>query len=102
MHQSNHQLDVESGNAGRVDTNGTGWFIGFSEWTRTGPGDLRHVAADVLSSDLCVKWFDHPAGHPNGEFKPISEGRTISILVGPPSEFRIECSLSRAFEPHAT
>jgi hypothetical protein len=96
------RIHVETGNAGLLDTSGTGWFIGFSEWAKSGDGNLRHVAAEALSSDLCVKWFNHPAGHPNGEHKPISEGRTISILVGAPSDFRIECSTSGAFEPHET
>jgi len=102
MQHPRNRFHVETGNAGLVDTNGTGWFIGFSEWSKLGDGNLRHVAAEVLSSDLCVKWFEHPAGHPNGEFKPISEGRTISILVGSPSEFRIECSPSSRFEPQDT
>lgn len=102
MQQIRSRLQVETGNAGLVDTNGTGWFIGFSEWAKSGDANLRHVAAEALSSDLCVKWFEHPAGRPNGEFKPISDGRTISILVGSPSEFRIECSLSSSFAPQDT
>ena len=34
--------------------------------------------------------------------KPLSEGRTISILVGQPSAFKIEFSKSPAFEPADT
>lgn len=102
MPHRHHRLDVECGNAGRVDTSGTGWFIGFSEWAKSGNGNLRHMAAEALSSELCVKWYHHPAGHPNGDPKPVSEGRTISILVGPPSRFRIECSLNSAFPPEDT
>src|SRR5689334_10038389 len=80
---------VEFGNAHQVDTQGTGWFIGFSDWTRSGGPDLRHMPADVSSTGLCVKWFMHAAGDPDGQDKPLSTGRTISMLTGPASEFRI-------------
>lgn len=88
---------VEFGNAGDLDTGGTGWFVGFSDWTRKPPGHLRHVPTDELAAGLCVKWFSHPAGNPNGEAKPLSEGRTMSILVSPDSEFRIEFSMTADF-----
>jgi len=39
------------------------------------------------------------AGHPDGEVKLISEGRSICILVGLPSEFRIELCCADTFEP---
>ncbi|EKV00424.1 hypothetical protein Lepto7375DRAFT_2538 [Leptolyngbya sp. PCC 7375] len=26
-------MDIEFGNLDNLDTNGTGWFIGFSDWT---------------------------------------------------------------------
>jgi hypothetical protein len=87
-------LELEFGNAGEVDTQGGGWFIGFSPWTRSACG-LRHMPQETLASGLCVKWFAHEAGDPNGEAKPISQGRTMSILVGADSEFRID------FSPHA-
>jgi hypothetical protein len=90
---------VEFGNAGDIDTNGTGWFIGFSEWTKGPAPALRHVPADVPASGPCVKWFSHPAGHPDGEAKPRSEGRTVSMLVSEASEFRIELSLAGDFPP---
>lgn len=91
---------IEFGNAGALDTNGTGWFIGFSEWARSrGGADLRHVPAESGLKGLCVKWFAHPAGDPNGQAKPVSQGRTISILVGGPSEFRLEFSRTAAFGP---
>jgi hypothetical protein len=82
--------NVEFGNAGDVDTNGTGWFVGFSDWARSPPANLRHVPEDALAKGLCVKWFSHKPGDPNGEAKPVSEGRTMSMLVSPGSEFRIE------------
>lgn len=100
-----HQLlaeHIEFGNAGRVDTAGTGWFIGFSEWTTSNGLKLRHVPTDEESKGLCVKWFMHPAGDPSGQAKPLSEGRTMSILVGAQSEFRLEFSQSQDFAPEST
>jgi hypothetical protein len=95
-------LDVEFGNAGTAATQGTGWFVGFSDWARGGGANLRFMPADALSRGLCVKWFDHPAGHPNGEAKPLSEGRTLCLLVGAGGEFRIDCSLDAGFAPERT
>src|SRR5471030_1042994 len=91
--------NVEFGNAGDVDTNGTGWFVGFSEWAKGLSTELRYVAAGEPASGLCIKWFAHPAGDPNGEPKPLSEGRTMSILVSPESEFRLEFSTTVDFAP---
>ncbi|SDJ51780.1 hypothetical protein [Variovorax sp. OV700] len=90
-------LDVEFGNAGDLDTSGTGWFVGFSDWAKKPPAHLRHVPVGELAAGLCVKWFSHPAGNPNGEPKPLSDGRTMSILVSPASEFRIEFSATADF-----
>jgi hypothetical protein len=93
---------VEFGNADGLDTNGTGWFVGFSNWTKRPPAHLRHVPAEELAAGLCVKWFSHPAGNPNGESKPLSEGRTMSLLVSQASEFRIEFPLGANFAPQDT
>jgi hypothetical protein len=38
-------LAVEFGNAADVGTNGTGWFVGFSEWVKAEPHALRYVPA---------------------------------------------------------
>ena len=95
-------MEIEFGNAGEVNTNGTGWFIGFSDWSKTASSSLRHLPIDHPTAGLCVKWFSHNAGDPNGEPKPLSEGRTLSILVGQPAEFKIDFSLSPAFEPTET
>lgn len=95
-------MDVEFGNAGNTDTQGTGWFVGFSDWAKSGPANLRHIPIDTASSGLCIKWFAHAAGHPAGEAKPISEGRTMSILVGAASEFRIEFCQDTTFAPART
>ena len=95
-------LPVEFGNADTLPTDGTGWIVGFSPWTRDGGDDLRHVPAGTAVDGVCVKWFAHPAGFPAGECKPISTGRTMSLLVDPHSEFRIDFSWSADFPPDAT
>lgn len=95
-------LPVEFGNADDLDTHQTGWMIGFSDWTQDEPHHLRHVPAGTLSAGLCVKWFCHAEGDPNGEDKPISVGRTMSILVSEGSEFRIDFSADPTFPPEAT
>lgn len=95
-------MEIEFGNAGDLNTNGTGWFIGFSDWSKSDASSLRHIPADLAATGLCVKWFLHEAGHPNGQAKPISYGRTISMLVGEPGQFRIEFSPTPAFEPRET
>jgi hypothetical protein len=94
-------MELEFGNAGDIDTQGSGWFIGFSPWTRSDSG-LRHVPQEALASGLCVKWFAHEAGDPNGEVKPVSQGRTMSMLVGADSKFRIEFSLHPNFDAGTT
>lgn len=90
-------MDVTAGNASDADTGGTGWFIGFSEWTRTGSSDLLYVPREATLSGLCVKWYDHPAGHDSGD-KPISEGRSVSIMVSNDSVFRIDFCESAGFK----
>lgn len=95
-------MDIDFGNARDVDPLGSGWFVGFSDWAKDGGSNLRHMPIDGSATGLCVKWFMHDAGHPNGERKPISEGRTLCILVGLPSEFRIDLSLTGAFESAQT
>jgi hypothetical protein len=90
---------VEFGNANDLDTHGTGWIVGFSDWTQ---GTLRHVPAGAPSAGLCIKWFNHAAGDPNGEAKPVSVGRTMSLLVSAASEFRIEFSTTADFAPDAS
>jgi 2'-5' RNA ligase len=90
-------LGLEIGNAGELDTRGTGWWIGFSDWTRDGGANLRHMPAGLAALGMSAKWYDHPAGHPNGEAKPISEGRSVSLLVGEQGGFRIDFSRDAAF-----
>ena len=86
-------MDLLTGNAHEADTRGTGWMLGFGEWTRRADSGLLHVPRELALSGLCLKWFEHPDGHESGDAKPISEGRTISLLVSGGSLFRIEfCS----------
>jgi hypothetical protein len=94
-------MDLIVGNAQDADTRGTGWFIGFSDWTRHGDPSLLHVPAGAPLDGLCVKWFDHPDGHDSGD-KPVSEGRTVSILVTEGSSFRIDFCDTPDFDPPAT
>jgi hypothetical protein len=91
-------VDVAFGNAHDAMTCGTGWMVGFGDWT----SGLLRVPEDQLLSGLCVKWFDHPAGDDSGLGKPVSSGRTLSLLVSEASAFRIECSESADFAPGAT
>jgi hypothetical protein len=95
-------MNIEFGNAGTLDTQGTGWFIGFSDWAKAGGPNLRHMAQDAGASALCVKWFAHPKGHPDGEPKPLSEGRTMSILVSETGLFQIDFSENEDFHPDST
>jgi hypothetical protein len=78
--------DIDVGNAYELDTQGSGWFLGFGPWTA---GGLRHVPREQAVTGLCAKWYDHPSGQ-DGGVKPLSEGRTLSILVNQDAIFRIE------------
>jgi hypothetical protein len=93
-------MDLEFGNAGAIDTTGTGWFIGFSDWARANvPGavDLRYVPGSAPCHTLGVKWMSHSAGDDQGTSKPPSEGRSISILVSEKGRFRLEFSRDKNF-----
>jgi hypothetical protein len=96
-------MDVEFGNAGELDTHGTGWFVGFGDWLHAaGAGTLRHVPRDSRQHGLCVKWMQHPAGDDRGMDKPISEGRTLSILVSDGGRFRLQFSAHEGFASDRT
>jgi hypothetical protein len=95
-------MELLTGNAYDADTRGTGWFIGFSDWTRHGPGELLHVPREQPLQGLCVKWFDHPAGQRSLPNKPLSEGRTVSILVSAEARFRIDFCERPDFPPALT
>jgi hypothetical protein len=95
-------MEIEVGNAGAVDNGGTGWFIGFGDWTRSadpGPVNLRFLPQDALARAVQVKWMAHPAHDPRGTGKPCSEGRTISLLVSEGGRFRLEFSPYPSFYP---
>jgi len=89
-------MNIDTGNAYDQDTCGTGWFVGFSEWTRASTDGLRHVPKGEAVSGLSMKWFDHPPGQ-EGHAKPVSEGRTLSILVNEGGEFEIDFCVSADF-----
>ncbi|WP_026840375.1 hypothetical protein [Citrifermentans bremense] len=95
-------MKVQTGNACDAETNGTGWFLGFSDWTLNDPSGLLHVPKGEALTGLCAKWYDHPSGDDSGGSKPVSEGRTISILVSEGSAFRIQFSPSPGFPPAET
>ena len=98
-------MDVEFGNAGQLDTKGTGWFVGFSDWARAGNAgvtDLRYIDKHSLSHTLSIKWMSHPSKDKNGGDKPISVGRTISILASEAGKFRIKFSLDPTYPPATT
>lgn len=98
-------MDVEFGNAGDVDTEGTGWFIGFSEWTKRGDGGaagLRHMPADALARTVAVKWMAHPVGDDRGAAKPPSDGRSVAILVSESGSFAFEFATDALFSPGHT
>jgi archaellum component FlaD/FlaE len=52
-------MHIEFGNASLVETQGTGWIVGFSEWAQTGGAHLRYMPQDALAHTLCMKWFHH-------------------------------------------
>jgi hypothetical protein len=95
-------VEIETGNVLDLDTRGTGWFVGFGEWTRDGSIDLRYLPETIRSRSLCLKWMDHPAGDPRGSAKPPSAGRSLSILVGEAGRFRLEFSDDPGFPEGGT
>lgn len=93
-------MDIEFNNAGTIDTDDSGWFLGFSEWAKTrliGASDLRYMPQDQRAHGLCIKWMQHPARDPRGGVKPVSTGRTLSILVSEAGCFRLEFSAHENF-----
>jgi hypothetical protein len=82
-------MDIETGNAHEADTQGTGWFVGFSPWAKDSVGGLRFVPQDQPVTGLSIKWFRHPPGHV-GDAKPVSTGRTVSILATGGGHFEID------------
>src|SRR5438477_12003127 len=92
-------MDIEVGNAGTANTAGTGWFIGFSDWTRGGKANLRHVPQDADAHGLCVKWMHHPRGDTRGHepAKPISEGRTMNLMISEYGRLHLQFCRSATF-----
>lgn len=93
-------MDIEFNNIANLDTNGTGWFVGFGDWIRDSfpdTPDLRYMPQEQRSHSLCVKWMRHPVNDPRGGAKPPSAGRTLSILVSPRGRFTLEFSQEQDF-----
>jgi len=82
--EGNQNPGVACGNAWQPDANPGGWIVGWSECLR--PIPLLWMPDDQLAGGVCIKWFQHLAGDPNGKNKPISAGRSISILTSTDSE----------------
>lgn len=100
VYQIMQGMDVEFGNAGTIDTNGTGWLVGYSDWTKSnisGVANLRHIKKGKEIHDLSIKWLDHKANDANGVNKPISVGCTIALVVSEKVGFRIEFSENPTF-----
>jgi hypothetical protein len=58
-------MDIEFGNAAQLDTSDTGWFIGFSEWTKANlpsTTSLRYMPQAQRAHRLCMKWMQHQIG----------------------------------------
>jgi hypothetical protein len=94
-------MRVEFGNVKNLDTQSTGWFIGFSDWTKFDPSDgsaLRFVPPEAQLKGLCVKWMQHHVNDARGFNKPISTGRTMSLLISEVGGFRLEFSLEKIFQ----
>lgn len=96
------RMDIKFNNAVDLDTIGTGWFISFSDWAKVsipGIANLRYMPQDQRARTLCAKWMQHPVHDPRGGAKPISTGRSVSLLVGESGRFRVEFSRDLEFPP---
>jgi hypothetical protein len=95
-------MDIEFNDAGLLDTQGSGWFIGYGDWVREASPLLRYMPQQGRAQTLCMKWMPHRKGDPHGLDKPRSEGRTISILVSEQGRFRLQFSMRPDFPADAT
>jgi hypothetical protein len=95
-------MDIEWGDAYQVDTHGTGWFVGFGAWMSEGGPGLRCMPPQAACTGLAMKWMRHAAGDPRGTGKPVSVGRTLSIVVSEGGRFRLELSEHADFPDGAT
>jgi len=83
-------MEIERGNVETINTNGTGWIVGFGPWLENSL--LRQMSELSPARRVGVKWMCHhttddPA---RGKNKPVSKGRTISILVSQEGGIRLE------------
>jgi hypothetical protein len=98
-------MNIEFGNVKELNTNDTGWFIGFSDWTKAnikGVTDLRYVPKNSLAHTIHVKWMQHSVNDLPSAAKPPSEGRSISILVSEKGKYHMEFSSDDKFSKTKT
>lgn len=101
---------IEWGNAQGVNTGNTGangdelaksgWVVGHSAYLRA--DSLLMMPQNATADGVCVKWFQHAAGDPNGTGKPLSTGRTISFLANEGGRFQLRFWLSAAVDDKLT
>jgi len=81
---------IEEGQVSDFSPRGGGWLVGFGENFRD--PTLRRMAKNALAHTVGIKWMVHERGDPNGTDKPKSDGCTLSVLVSPVGDFRVEFS----------
>ena len=81
---------IEEGRVQDFSPQGGGWFVGFG--ANFPDPTLRRMAEGAWAHTVGVKWMAHQPGDPNGGDKPVSAGRTLSLLVSDAGDFRIEFS----------
>ena len=91
-------MEIKAGNVETINTNGTGWIVGYSSGLESFP--LRYMPQGGCAHTVGVKWMDHhttdePA---KGRNKPVSEGRTMSILVSPKGGIQLEFCENNKFQ----
>lgn len=89
---SGHQFpneEIEIGNAWYVYPGSVknGWFVGH---TATSP--LRLMTEATAANSIAVKWYEHDHDEPEnlGKGKPVSTGRSISLLVNDGGRFQVK------------
>lgn len=93
---------VESGNLAELQTGDTGWVVGFGDHFDPALDLIRFIDHDHPCSGVSVKWMCHPAGDLRGLEKPISEGRTFSVMVSEAGHFVTEISTGPDFARDST
>ena len=80
--------EVEFGSAWHVypGPEKNGWLVGFSATSA-----LRFMPKEAKASEIAIKWYEHDPAESErmGKNKPISQGRSISILVNEGGRFEV-------------